>query len=111
MGQVSYVPTESAPLRALAQVNQDLVQQVGRRCPDQKIATVDLDTTVIESWKREARPTYKGGRGCQPMLALWAEMDLALTDEFRDSNVPAQQEPLRVAQPAFQALPEAVEEY
>ena len=60
MGQVSYIPTESAPLRALAQVNQDLVQQVGRRCPDQKIATADLDTTVIESWKREARPTYKG---------------------------------------------------
>lgn len=111
VGQVSYIPTESAPLRALAQVNQDLVQEVGRRCPDQKIATVDLDATVIESWKREAKPTYEGDRGYQPMLALWAEMDLALTDEFRDGNVPAQQAPLRVAQRAFQALPETVGEF
>jgi len=111
VGQVSYIPTESAPLRALAQVNQDLVEEVGRRCPDQKIATVDLDTTVIESWKREAKPTYEGDRGYQPMLALWAEMDLALTDEFRDGNVPAQQEPLPVARRAFQALPETVEEF
>jgi len=111
VGQVSYIPTESGPLRALAQVNQDLVEEVGRRCPDQKIATVDLDATVIESWKREAKPTYEGNRGYQPLLALWAEMDLALADEFRDGNVPAQQEPLRVAQRAFQALPETVKEY
>jgi hypothetical protein len=37
VGQVSYIPTESEPLRALAQVNQDLVQVVGRRCAEQKI--------------------------------------------------------------------------
>jgi hypothetical protein len=111
VGQVSYIPTESAPLRALAQVNQDLVGEVGRRCAGQRIATVDLDATVIESWKREAKPTYEGDRGYQPMLALWAEMDLALTDEFRDGNVPAQQEPLPVAQRAFRALPETVEEF
>jgi hypothetical protein len=59
-GQVSYIPSESAPLRALAQVNQDLVREIGRRCPDQKIATVDVDATVIESSKRQAKPTYEG---------------------------------------------------
>ena len=52
VGQVSYIPIESVPLRALAQVNQDLVREVGRRCPDQKIATVDVDSTIIESGKR-----------------------------------------------------------
>jgi len=111
VGQVSYIPEESAPLRALAQVNQDLVREVGRRCPDQRIATIDLDTTVIESWKREAQPTYVGGKGYQPMLALWAELDLVVADEFRDGNVPAQMQPLRVAQRAFQALPSTVAEY
>jgi hypothetical protein len=110
-GQVSYIAEESAPLRALAQVNQEMVQEVGRRCPDQKIATVDLDSTIIESYKREARPTYQGGSGYQPMLALWAEMNLVLADEFRDGNVPAQKEPLRVAQRAFQCLPPTVQEY
>jgi Transposase DDE domain group 1 len=111
VGQVSYIAEESAPLRALAQVNQDLVQEVGQRCPEQKIATIDLDTTIIESSKREALPTYQGGSGYQPMVALWAEMNLALADEFRDGNVPAQMEPLRVARRAFQGLPPTVQEY
>lgn len=75
VGQVSYIPAESEPLRGLAQVNQDLVQAVGRRCAGQRIATIDLDATVIESWKRQAKSTYEGGRGYQPMLALWAEME------------------------------------
>jgi len=111
VGQVSYIPSESEPLRALAQVNRELVQEVGRRCSDQKIATVDLDTTVIESFKREAKASYEGTTGYQPMLALWAEMDLVVADEFRDGNVPAQVEPLRVAQRAYQALPETVNEF
>jgi len=111
VGQVSYIAEESVPLRSLAQVNQEMVQEVGRRCPDQKMATVDLDSTIIESYKREAQPTYQGGSGYQPMLALWAEMNLVLADEFRDGNVPAQKEPLRVAQRAFQGLPETVQEY
>ena len=83
---------------------------MGRRCSDQKIATVDLDSTIIESYKREARATYQGGSGYQPMLALWAQMNLVLADEFRDGNVPAQKEPLRVARRAFQALPTTVKE-
>ena len=110
-GQVSYIAEESDPLRALAQVNQEMVQEVGRRCAEQKIATVDLDSTIIESYKREALPTYQGGSGYQPMLALWAEMNLVLAEEFRDGNVPAQKEPLRVARRAFQALPPTVGEY
>lgn len=111
VGQVSVIPNESESLRGLAQVNRDLVQEIGRRCPDQRIATIDLDSTMIESWKREARPTYQGTTGYQPMLALWAEMDLCVADEFRDGNVPAQKAPLPVAQRAFQALPDTVREY
>lgn len=111
VGQVSYIPEESEALRALAQVNQDVVRELGRRCAEQKIATVDLDSTIIESWKKEAKRTYEGTTGYQPMLALWAEMNVVLADEFRDGNVPAQQQPLRVTQRAFAALPETVGEY
>jgi len=110
VGQVSYIPSESEPLRALAQVNQGLVHAIGGRCAEQKIATVDLDATVIESFKREAKPTYEGGKGYQPLLALWAEMDLALADEFRDGNVPAHVDPLPTAKRAFAALPGRVKE-
>jgi hypothetical protein len=109
--QVSYIPEESVPLRALAQVNQDLVRELGRRCAEQKIATIDLDATIIESWKRQAKVTYEGSSGYQPMLALWAEMNVVVADEFRDGNVPAQQAPLPVTQRAFQALPSTVQEF
>jgi hypothetical protein len=65
---------------------------------------------VIESWKQQ-QLTYQGGRGYQPMLALWAEMNLVVADEFRDGNVPAQQQPLAVTRRAFQALPPNMTEY
>jgi len=110
-GRVSYIPEENTPLQGLAQVNEEVVQELGRRCVEQKIATIDLDATVIESWKREAKFTYEGCAGYQPMLALWAEMNVVVADEFRDGNVPANQELLPIAQRAFQALPETVREF
>ena len=42
---------------------------MGRRCPDQKIAAVDQDATIMESHKQEAKAPYEGKRGYQPMLA------------------------------------------
>ena len=65
------------------------MREVGRRCADQKIATIDQDATLIESRKQEALRSYAGERGYQPMLAVWAEMNLVVADEFRDGNVPA----------------------
>ena len=110
-GQVSYIPAESQALRCLGHVNEDLIGELGRRCGQERIATIDLDSTVIESWKQEAQATYQGGRGYQPLLALWAEMNVIVADEFRDGNVPAQQEPRRVARRAFGSLPATVEEF
>jgi hypothetical protein len=45
------------------------------------------------------------------MLAVWAEMDVVLADQFRDGNVPAMMEPLTVAKAAFAALPGTVKTY
>jgi hypothetical protein len=81
-------------LQGLGQVNRDLVQAWGQRGPDQQIATVDQDATIMESRKREALPTYEGECGYQPMLAVWAETNVWLADEFRDGNGPAQMDPL-----------------
>jgi len=74
-------------------------------------ATVDQDGTIIESHKREALWAYDGTRGYQPMVAVWAETELILADEFRDGNVPALSAPLRCAKAAFAALPDTVIEY
>jgi hypothetical protein len=109
--QIAYIPEETPPLEGLGRVNRDLVQRFGERCADQRSATVDQDATIIESRKQQALPTYEGTRGYQPMLAVWAETGLVLADQFRDGNVPAQMEPLEVAQRAFAALPSTVREY
>ncbi len=109
-GQASLLVEENTALQGLGQVNREVIGILGGRCPEQKIATVDLDSTIIESWTRQAQRTYEGSTGYQPTLALWAEMDLILADEFRDGNVPAIREPLRCARQAFQALPSTVTE-
>jgi hypothetical protein len=109
--QVAYIPEETPPLVGLGQVNRDLVQRFGPRCPQQHIATVDQDATIIESHKQQALPTYEGPRGYQPMLAVWAETGLVLADQFRDGNVPALMEPLEVAQRAFAAVPSTGNEF
>jgi len=96
--QIAFIPEEADALSGLGEVNRELVRELGRRCAEQRIATVDQDATIIESHKREALRTYEGERGYQPMLAVWAEMDAILADEFRDGNVPATMSPLTVAQ-------------
>jgi hypothetical protein len=111
VGEKAYIPEENGPLAGLGAVNRELVKELGRRCGSEKIATVDQDATLIESRKQEAKVTYEGERGYQPMLACWAEMNVILADEFRDGNVGANQEVLGVAKRAFAALPETVEEY
>ena len=109
--QIAYIPEETSALEGLGRVNRDLVQRFGERVPDQRIATVDQDATIIESHKQQALCTYEGVRGYQPMLAAWAETGLVLADQFREGNVPAQMEPLEVARRAFAALPGTVQEY
>ena len=116
MGEVSFVPEESTALRGLAQVkvNQDGVREWARRCAGERIATIDRDATVTESWKREAKATYEGGSGYPPgpegTPALWAEMNVVVAEEFRDGNVLALKDPLRVAQRGFVALPGTIRE-
>ena len=110
--QLSFIPEETAALSGLGQVGCGVVRAIsGRAKQPETRATVDQDATIIESFKREAQWTYEGTRGYQPMVALWAETELILADEFRDGNVPALSSPLTCAQAAFGALPETVTEY
>jgi DDE family transposase len=106
--QIAYIPEENNALTGLGEVNRELVRELGKRCPDQRIATVDQDATIIESHKREALRTYTGECGYQPVLVAWAEMDVVLADEFRDGNVGAMMSLLPSAKRGFAALPETV---
>jgi len=110
--QKSFIFPSSPPVAALQQVQSGLVRRIAKLYDQagqpQRIATVDQDATIIESHKEAAYWHYEEGRGYQPMVAVWAEADLVLADEFRDGNVPAKQDPLTCAKLAFAALPETV---
>jgi Transposase DDE domain group 1 len=110
--QKSFIFPSSAPISALQEVQSGLVKRIARlyakQGQPQRIATVDQDATIIESHKAAAYHHYEEGKGYQPMVAVWAEADLVLADEFRDGNVPAKQDPLSCAKLAFAALPETI---
>jgi hypothetical protein len=112
--QKSFIMPSSQPVQGLQWVLAGGVRRTAKLYAEQghglRIATVDQDATIIESHKENALAHYEGGRGYQPMVAVWAEADLVLADEFRDGNVPAQQEPLTCAQLAFAALPDTIQE-
>ncbi len=109
---LSFIPEETAALSGLGEAARGIVRAIaGRSKNPQARATVDQDATIIESRKREAQWTYEGTRGYQPMVAMWAETDLILAEEFRDGNVPAMSSPLTCAKAAFAALPETVTQH
>ena len=112
--QKSFILPSTQPVAALQEVQAHTVRRIAKRYEQQgqrqQIATVDQDATIIASHKRSALPHYEGGRGYQPMLAVWAEADLVLADEFRDGNVPARQTPVTCAQMAFAALPTNIQQ-
>jgi hypothetical protein len=102
--RVAFIPEENEVLRGLARVNTALVHRVAVQGSSTR-ATLDHDATIQECHKREAQPHYKGGRGYQPSAIYWAEQDLVIADEYRDGNVPAGMENLRLIQRGFASLP------
>jgi hypothetical protein len=108
-GERSQVPGEGARLQGLGAANRRLIAFLQERRP-QASATVDVDATILESQKQSARVTYDGRTGYQPVIALWAEPDVVLADEFRDGNVPAGTGSRRVVEAALAALPPGLRE-
>jgi len=99
----AWVAPESAGLRALEAINRAVVARGADRHLTQ--ATVDHDGTIIEAHKRDATVAYEGTRGFQPLVAVWAEQQLVVADEFRDGNVAGGEDPLSSVQRAFANLP------
>jgi len=104
----SFVPAPNAYLRALTLVIGDFIASVQRRCP-QKIATLDMDATLVETSKNAALYCYKHYKAFQPLNTYWAEQDVILHSEFRDGNVWAGFEQLRVFKESLDLLPPGVE--
>ena len=101
------IPAVTEQLRGLWQVNQALLGCIQTHQPATS-ATLDMDATLVETHKRDALPCYKGFKAYQPLNCWWAEQGAILYSEFRDGNVPAGHEQLRVLQASLAHLPASV---
>jgi len=104
----AFIPAPNEHLTGLMRVNRDLVASIQKHRPKSE-ATLDADATIAETQKEEALFSYKGYKAYQPHNLWWAEQELVLHSEFRDGNVPAGYEQLRVFTEALDMLPEGVE--
>lgn len=105
---VAFIPAPNVHLQALPTINCDLVGFAQERQLE-PMATLDMDATLIGTSKKESLPCYKGFLSYQPINTYWVEQDLILHTEFRDGNVPAGFQQLRVFKEALDLLPEGVE--
>ena len=104
----AFIPAPNGAMKGLRKVNADLVGFVQSRSP-QTEATLDMDATLVETRKHEALPSYKKYRAYQPLITYWSEAELIVHSEFRDGNVPAGHQQLRVLVEALEHLSTRVE--
>lgn len=106
MGQ-AFIPAPSENLLALGRVNPDLLAFAQRRSPATE-ATMDMDASIVETSKQDSMWSYKGYQSFQPLSVRWAEQDMMAHSEFRDGNVPASFQNLRVLKETLSVLPKGV---
>jgi hypothetical protein len=104
---MAVIPPLTDLLSGLERINADLVAAISTR-NSIECATLDMDATLIETTKHDALFSYKGYKAYQPLNTYWAELGCVLHTEFRDGNVPAGYEQLRVFKEALDMLPEGV---
>lgn len=109
VAHTAFIPGANEALGGLGKVNAQLVAFVQSRGPV-KQATLDMDATLVETQKEEALRSYQGSKAYQPLSTYWAEQELVVHSEFRDGNVPAGYQQLRVLQEALALLPAGVEQ-
>lgn len=107
-GGTAFIPAPNKHLLALRSVNRDFVAFVQSRSPQQQ-ATLDMDATLVGSAKEQALWCYDAYQAYQPFNVFWFEQELVVHSEFRDGNVPAGHQQLRVLQESLEQLPESVE--
>jgi hypothetical protein len=103
----AFIPAANGHLRGFGKVNKDFLLFMQRH-KRQDVATLDMDATLVETSKEDALFCYDGYKAYQPLSTWWAEQGVVVHTEFRDGNVPAGFEQLRVLKEALGCLPEGV---
>jgi len=103
----AFIPPLSDALRGLRRVNTDLLAGVCSKVAQDQM-TLDMDATIKAVEKKEALCCYKGFPAFQPLNVWCDELEMVVHSEFRDGNVPAAFDNLRVLKESLEMLPDGV---
>ena len=103
----AFIPAPNEHLQGFVKINKELAAFSGFR-NSESTATLDMDATLVSTNKIDALFSYKGYKAYQPLNTWWFEQGIILHTEFRDGNVPAGFEQLRVFKEALDCLPKEV---
>ncbi len=103
----AFIPESNEHLSGFSGINKDFAAFLHLQQAD-RIATLDMDATLVATSKADALFCYKGYKSYQPLNTWWAEQEIILHTEFRDGNVPAGFDQLRVFEEALDCLPEGI---
>lgn len=102
----SFVPAANEHLRAFSRINGELIGFEAGKTGE--IATLDMDATLTETFKKNALYSFKAEQAYHPLNTYWYERGVMLYSEFRDGNVTAGHEQLRVLKEALSYLPSGI---
>jgi len=105
----AFIPVPNTHLRGFVGINRDFAEFSSFQNPE-STATLDMDATLVATSKAHALFCYKGYKSYQPLNTWWSEQEIILHTEFRDGNVPAGFEQLRVFKEALECLPKGIEQ-
>lgn len=94
--------------RSIYRLGETVTEQALKNLGAYKTLTLDVDSTLIESEKEEAKKTYKGFEGYNPLLAWLAEPDVFIAGVFREGNASPQSHLLPLLKYCHRHLPRDV---
>jgi hypothetical protein len=105
----AFIPERNELLQRLCEVNSTLISfaQQKNNCDT---ATLDQDATLSSTNKKSALYCYENYLAYQPFNTYWHEQGLLISSEFRDGNVPAGFEQLRVFEESLEKLPQGIKQ-
>ena len=103
----SFIPVANEHLRAFSKINSALIgfEAVGKT---EETATLDMDATLTQTFKKNALYSFEAEQAYHPLNTYWHERGVMLYSEFRDGNVTAGHEQLRVLKEALSYLPSGI---
>ena len=105
----AFIPAPNEHLQGLVKINKELSAFSGFQ-NSESTATLDMDATLVSTNKIDALFSYKGYKAYQPLNTWWFEQGIILHTEFRDGNVPAGFQQLRVFKEALDCLPKEIKQ-